>query len=149
MNNKLEKKYLVIGYGNTLRCDDGIGQIIAEEIESFKVDGLQCIYQHQLTPELVEKIYQFSTVIFIDASINHQEVMVINLPRMDVNYSQQQGHFCHPEYLLYLTDLLYQKKPSSFLITIPIINLDLGEELSPLALQSKQKALTIIKEMIK
>jgi hydrogenase maturation protease len=144
-----EDKFLIIGYGNTLRSDDGVGQIVAEKIEAFKLPNVQCIYRHQLTPELVEKIVLFPNIIFIDACVNNEKVTMINLPRFDINNQNQYGHYCTPEYLLYLTNLIYHKSPQSFLISIPINNIDLGEELSDFAQQGVKITLDMIKEIIK
>lgn len=154
---------LIIGYGNTLRNDDGVGQIVAKKVEELSLNSVECIYQHQLTPELVEKIKDFYQVLFIDASIDRvapfhdrteplrdrTEVKLINLPRFNINNTNNYGHYCNPEYLLYLTELIYHKNPQSFLITIPIENLNLGEELSLLAEKGMEKSIEIIKEIIR
>ncbi|MGI0481543.1 hydrogenase maturation protease [Geminocystis sp. CENA526] len=140
--------WLIIGYGNTLRNDDGVGQIIAQTIEKSSFLNVKCIYQHQLTPELVENIKLFQNVIFIDASVESLKVDVINLPRFNINNYAEYGHYCNPEYLLYLTKLIYNESPKSYLITIPIENIDLGENLSPLAKKGMEKAVKIITEMI-
>lgn len=149
-------KWLIIGYGNTLRNDDGVGQIIAKRLEELRLNNIESIYQHQLTPELVERMKDFYKVVFIDASLDRAapfhdqtEVNLINLPRFNIDNSQDYGHYCNPEHLLYLTELIYQKNPQSFLITIPVENLNLGEELSILAKKSMEKAIEIIKEIIR
>ncbi|WP_017292424.1 hydrogenase maturation protease [Geminocystis herdmanii] len=161
-NKENDHKCLIIGYGNTLRNDDGVGQIVAKKVEELSLNNVECIYQHQLTPELVEKIKDFYQVFFIDASHDRAapfhdrtvplrdrtEVKLIKLPRLNIDNSQDYGHYCNPEYLLYLTNLIYHKNPESFLITIPIENLNLGEELSILAQKGMEKAIEIIKEMI-
>lgn len=140
--------WLIIGYGNTLRNDDGVGQIIVKNIEKLMLNNVKCIYQHQLTIELVEKIKGFNKVIFVDASLDITEVHLIKLPRYNINNYQDYGHYCNPEYLLYLTELVYHQNPESFLIIIPIENINLGEKLSLLAEKGKEKALEIIKKIV-
>ncbi|MBL1211653.1 hydrogenase maturation protease [Geminocystis sp. GBBB08] len=148
MTNQNENQFLIIGYGNSLRNDDKVGKIIAQKIEIEALSQVKCIYQHQLTPELVEKIAIFSNIIFIDACVNNNEVTTILLPRCEINNQSEYGHYCTPEYLLYLTKLIYNQSPQSYLITIPVKNIDLGEELSDLAKEGVKIALKIIKEII-
>ncbi|BAQ61243.1 NADH-reducing hydrogenase maturation factor [Geminocystis sp. NIES-3708] len=148
MTNQNKNKFLIIGYGNSLRNDDQVGQIIAQKIEIEALPQVKCIYQHQLTPELAEKIAIFSNIIFIDACVDNNEVTTILLPRSAINNKCEYGHYCTPEYLLYLTKLIHNQYPKSYLITIPVNNIDLGEELSDLAKEGIKIALKIIKEII-
>ncbi|HEY9173382.1 MAG TPA: hydrogenase maturation protease, partial [Verrucomicrobiae bacterium] len=47
---------LVIGYGNTLRRDDGIGPKVAEAVAELNLPGVRSLACPQLTPELAEPI---------------------------------------------------------------------------------------------
>lgn len=146
---KKEGIFLIIGYGNTLCSDDAVGQVVAQQVEKWNLSEVCCIYQHQLTPELVEVIKNFTTIIFVDACLNSNGLVnFISLPRLNINNQDSHGHYCNPEYLLYLTELIYQKLPKSYLITIPIHNLDLGEDLSDLAQQGVKESLIIIQKFI-
>ena len=60
-------KTLVIGYGNELRQDDGVGPRAALLMARL---GLQAMAVHQLTPELVERISQVEQVVFVDAGMD-------------------------------------------------------------------------------
>ena len=60
---------LVIGYGNTLRTDDGVGRLAAERLaDDPRLDGVRVIGRHQLTPELALDVSQAALVVFVDAS---------------------------------------------------------------------------------
>ncbi|MFP4333539.1 MAG: hydrogenase maturation protease, partial [Campylobacterales bacterium] len=61
-------KTLVIGIGNTIRCDDGIGFKLAQMVEKETIEGVEVICTHQLLPELSEDISKYEVVIFVDAS---------------------------------------------------------------------------------
>ena len=50
---------LVIGIGNPLRGDDGVGPLLAEQAGGRSV--------HQLTPELAAELAELEAVLFIDA----------------------------------------------------------------------------------
>ena len=84
---------LVIGYGNLLRGDDGIGQILAngleERIQHPSVKFLAC---HQLTPELAEPISRADTVIFIDAYEGEEAGF---LASYEVTPTRESGAFSH------------------------------------------------------
>lgn len=60
---------LVIGYGNPLRSDDGIGWRVAEElrgrVDASRIEVIEC---RQLTPEMAEQIRTAGLVVFVDAA---------------------------------------------------------------------------------
>jgi hydrogenase maturation protease len=61
-------KILVIGYGNPLRGDDGLGWHVARLLERGITDpDIEIIARHQLNPELAEPISRADLMIFIDA----------------------------------------------------------------------------------
>ncbi len=142
-----QEKVLLIGYGNTLRCDDGIGQLVAITVETWHEPLVESLYIHQLTPELAEKIAEFEVVMFVDASIECATVQLTPIKSSSINNNFT--HHLTPESLIYLTEFLYQKTPKAWLISIPIKNLNLGEEISDLAREGKQKALKKIRQILK
>ena len=62
-------RVLILGYGNPLRSDDGLGwQIAVQLFRSNKSPDVQVLPCHQLTPELAEPISKATAVLFIDCS---------------------------------------------------------------------------------
>ncbi len=59
---------LVIGYGNTLRGDDGAG-ICAAERAARRFPGVDILTVHELQPELAETMCRYHDVIFLDAAM--------------------------------------------------------------------------------
>ena len=58
----------MIGYGNPLREDDGVGWAAVELLEQAPPDErVRAHACHQLTPELAEPVSAAGTVLFIDA----------------------------------------------------------------------------------
>ena len=47
---------LVIGYGNVLRHDDGVGPRVAEAIEELNLPGVRTLVCQQLSPEHAEPV---------------------------------------------------------------------------------------------
>jgi len=63
------RRVLIIGYGNPLRADDGVGWQAARRLAELRQDEfVETLALHQLTPELAEPISRADLVIFIDAS---------------------------------------------------------------------------------
>ena len=62
--------FLVIGYGNTLRSDDGVGAKVAAAVAELALPGVVALVLHQLTPELAETISEARAVVFVDAAVD-------------------------------------------------------------------------------
>jgi hydrogenase maturation protease len=113
-------RVLIIGFGNPLRSDDGIGWIAADQlrdqIEDSEIEILTC---HQLHPELADRIADAQRVIFIDASIGDRPGMLEVQSIASVPYSP--GSFSHqldPARLLACTWELYRHSPEAFVVTV-------------------------------
>src|SRR6516162_7751336 len=66
----IEADVLVIGYGNTLRGDDGVGPRVAEAIGNLRLPGVRALICPLLTPELADPISRVEKVIFVDAAVD-------------------------------------------------------------------------------
>jgi len=65
-----ERGILVIGYGNTLRRDDGVGVRAAEMMAAdSRFADVEVLTAYQLTPELSLDIATASLVVFVDADV--------------------------------------------------------------------------------
>lgn len=122
---------LVIGYGNPLRGDDGIGQVLVKQLAARFVPGtLQTLPCFQLTPELAEPISRASGVLFIDAHASQSPGTVC----YQVVQPESRGAFVHhvtPGSLLATATQLYGRAPAARLISIGVASLDYATELSP------------------
>ncbi|MGV2389201.1 MAG UNVERIFIED_CONTAM: hydrogenase maturation protease [Microcystis novacekii LVE1205-3] len=114
-------KILLIGYGNTLRNDDGVGVRIAEIIAEGVKPHVQVIATHQLTPELAADIADASLVIFVDAVLSNQTDIQIEKLAAVTEWNNS-GHAESPASLLALTQAIYQQTSSAWGIFIPAIN---------------------------
>lgn len=122
---------LVIGYGNTLRSDDGAGPLAAEAVEALGLPGVRTITCHQLTPELADPISRARTVVFVDASASDITAPVLSRVT-PADSLQLMAHASSPEHLLALARDLFGNAPAAWMLALPAENFDLGEELSPL-----------------
>ncbi|HZZ57758.1 MAG TPA: hydrogenase maturation protease [Opitutaceae bacterium] len=122
--------WLVIGYGNTLREDDGAGPAVAEAIAERGAPGVRALACPQLSPEHAETVAAAGQVIFVDASaaggagIGWESLAPPAAATID-------GHTLAPGTLLALARQVYGRAPPSFALTIPARRLGFGERLSP------------------
>jgi hydrogenase maturation protease len=141
---------LVIGYGNTLRGDDGIGYQVAETVTKWQLPQVRSIAIHQLLPELAADIAEVDLVIFVDAIVTQNPVKTnINITPIvaggDENFST---HIITPQLLLGLSQKLYAAIPDAYLLTIPAIDFTLGANLSSIASTGKDLALEYLKSWL-
>lgn len=145
-----KNEILIIGYGNTLRGDDGVGYKIAEIIEQWNINHITSLAVHQLTPDLAEKISKADTVIFIDA-VPITDINTAKLEIKTISSHQKTNNLAHhnnPEQLLSLTQAIYQKAPKSSWILVPAINFNFSEHLSPITEKYAKLCLEKIKEFL-
>ncbi|MEB3281982.1 MAG: hydrogenase maturation protease [Lyngbya sp.] len=142
-----QKTVLVLGYGNPIRSDDGIGQIVAREVENWNIPNVKCLALHQLLPEVAESLSQVDLAIFVDASITGETVELLPLKPLETT-ELNWGHHLNPQSLLTLAKTLYHKTPEAWLISVPGVDFELGEILSETAKQGVIMALEKIKQLI-
>lgn len=136
--------FLVIGYGNTLRSDDGVGAKVAAAVAELALPGVVALVRHQLTPELAETISEARMVVFVDAATDAaKEVQVRRLEPAEG--AQLMAHAADPRTLLALAKQLFGRCPPAWWLTIPVENLGFGEELSSLARRGYETALEKIR----
>ena len=141
-------KSLVIGYGNSLRSDDGIGIRVAEIVASWNLPEVRSLARPQLTPELAADLASVDLVIFVDAcqAVGSDTVKLHALKPRDL--IQIRSHFSDPRAILSLTQAIYGKFPLAWWLIVPGINFQLGDRLSSVAEQGVSQALDRIRSLI-
>ncbi|NER28456.1 MAG: hydrogenase maturation protease [Symploca sp. SIO1C4] len=141
---------LVIGYGNDLRSDDGVGQRVANAVATWGMPQVRSLAVVQLTPELAESLNSCKFVVFVDAYGASEKICAVQVhplkPLDTGNFLL--GHTSEPRSLLALTQALYNYYPRAWLVTIPAVNFELGETISAIAQQGLATALTQISILI-
>jgi len=125
-------RVLVLGYGNPLRCDDGLGWKVAVQLfrlnTSPEVEVLPC---HQLTPELAEPVSRSDVVVFIDCT---REGRPGEFQCNELSPESGQVAFTHhlsPTAILEMSSELYGSCPKAYLVSICGESFEAGESLSP------------------
>lgn len=121
---------LIIGYGNTLRGDDGVGPRVAEAVEKLQLPNVRTLICQQLSPEHADPISRAETVIFVDAAVDAPKEMQLR-PLEPGETSQLMAHAADPRTMLALARDVFGHAPKAWWLTIPAVNLKFSEKLSP------------------
>jgi hydrogenase maturation protease len=137
---------LVIGYGNPLRCDDGVGPRVVEAIEELHLPEVHTLTCQQLSPEHAEPIARARTVIFVGAAVSAPTE--VQLRKLEPGGTTQlMAHAADPRTMLALARDVFGHCPEAWWLTIPAVNLGFGEELSPAARRGYAVALEQIRTL--
>jgi hydrogenase maturation protease len=142
------KKFIILGYGNPDRGDDGVAYYLLqriiqhfgtdasklaefEEVGLCEVNGqIDIWYNLQLIPEISQELALYENAIFIDAHTAEipQPILITG-----ITPQYQNSPFTHhltPASCLSLAEKLYQHVPHATLVTIRGYQFDFSRELS-------------------
>src|SRR5579871_4879013 len=145
--SRLPQSLLVIGYGNELRRDDGVGPAVAAAVEAWQMSGVRAISCHQLTPELAESIAAAEMVVFVDAAVGASPAISLVALKPEASATGM-SHAANPQALLELARHVFGHRPRAWWLTIPVTDLGFGEELSAQAKSGIQTALDRIRVLV-
>ncbi|MEE3716682.1 hydrogenase maturation protease [Tumidithrix elongata RA019] len=147
---------LVIGYGNSLRSDDGAGCRVAEVVASWQLPYVRSLTVHQLAPELAEPLAEADLAIFIDAYIQPNKTKrkpTIQVQRISskecqpINTALEIGHLADPRSLLCLAQQVYGKAPAAYSLLLPGVEWEFGEQVSALTRKSIDQAVDFLRTL--
>lgn len=133
---------LVIGYGNPLRSDDGVGPAVAARLAGDpRLPGADIRVEHQLTPELALDASTASLLVLIDAGAEQApgQVAVRRLVP-DVDPGTAWTHHLDPSGLVGLARELWGAAPPVVVISVGPASLEVGEQLSPVVAAAVERA---------
>lgn len=137
---------LLIGYGNTLRRDDGVGPKVVEAIAALQLPGVETLSRDLLTPELADPISHAETVIFVDAAVDAPSEVQLRL-LAPTDSSQIMAHAANPRTLLALARDVFGHVPKAWWLTIPVKDIGIGEHFSDLARRGVGAAVRQIRDL--
>jgi hydrogenase maturation protease len=99
---------IIIGYGNTLRGEDGFGVEVIEKLRTFSHLKAKLISVHSLTPELVLELLDAEEIIFVDACYDPHlsHVFACSL----LQESSKLSHHIQPQFLILILKELYNQE---------------------------------------
>lgn len=141
------RPYLVIGYGNTLRHDDGVGIDVAEAIAAMNLPGVKVIVRQQLAPELAAPISESRCVIFVDADQTVKDGPELRPIEASAS-GQVMAHAANPHSLLALARELFGRHPKAWLLSVPVEDFRFGVGLSHRSQAGLRAATQLIQEAV-
>lgn len=124
------KHPVIIGYGNPLREDDGVGWRAADLLASHPgLGSAEIIQRHQLLPELAGDLANAAVVVFLDAAKDLAPGEV-RCERVEAEPLNGWSHQFGPSQLLGLALDLDGRGPTAYLIRGGVCKTDLGDRLS-------------------
>jgi hydrogenase maturation protease len=118
---------LVVGVGNPLREDDGVGWRLAEALAEEGARAQTC---HQLLPELAAELGQVELVLFADARAEGPPGQVL-FQALEASAAPGYSHHLDPAALLALVQALYGRCPEAHLLSVAGASFGYREGLSP------------------
>lgn len=138
---------LVIGFGNTLRGDDGIGPAVAEKLARLHFPEVRVIVTHQLTPELAADLAEARFVVFVDASVGGESVGVVRVE--PAGAGEVLTHAADPCSVLGLCAAVYGRCPAAWLVTAAGADFGCRDGLSPTGRANAAAAYARVRALIR
>ena len=113
---------LLIGIGNPLRGDDGVGWHLVEGL------GLQ---RHQLTPELAEAVAAADRLLIVDAWLAPPQGHCLLRPLVPTDGWERDPHRLQPARLLALAEQLFDRCVPAHELLVPAFDFSWGDRFSP------------------
>jgi hydrogenase maturation protease len=139
---------LIIGYGNELRGDDGLGPFVAAAIAAANLSSVRVLTAVQLLPELAADLAEVRLAIFVDASVESSEIGIALRSLSAEDRMDWCMHRADPRALLALTQAVYGRTPEAWWLTAPGQDFAFGEGLSGVARENARQALVRLKRLI-
>jgi hydrogenase maturation protease len=141
---------VVIGYGNMLRSDDGVGGCVAERVaDDTRFVGVTVLQRHQLTPELSLDVSRADLVALVDAS-PHLPAGTFAIERVVVSDEgpSRWTHRMEPATLVALARQLYGRAPEVHVVSVGARSLDVGDRLTPLVQAAVPRVVDALADLI-
>jgi hydrogenase maturation protease len=130
------KKCLLIGFGNTLRRDDGLGPYVVDGLATENLRGMEIakISIPQIDLILASGLSRVDVALFVDARVDDSDEPVIVehcSASEDASPFGSSSHSLSIPDLLRLTRDLYGHKPESYVVMPKGFDFSLGDSLTP------------------
>jgi hydrogenase maturation protease len=139
--------WLLIGIGNTLRRDDGVGPWIATQIRAAAIPDVHTRTTHQLTPELTMELAEHDLVLFIDACESEVESPIVEV--FASSEPNRLGHAFSPANLLALCENVGIPCPRAWMAAVTGSDFGFGEGLSFSALQRAEAMVAFLQNWLR
>ena len=141
---------LVVGYGNTLRTDDGLGWHAAECLgDDPRLTGAVILQRHQLMPELAYDLSAADLVVFIDATTSKPagQVDVERVQPLERSVGTS-SHHVSPATLVSLSHQLYGRAVEAYVVSCGVQSVEMGDHLSSVVEAALPKVIDAVAELV-
>lgn len=141
----------IIGIGNSLRTDDGIGSYICEQLKRRQLNDTEIISKVELDPALAAELHQFKKLIIIDAAANNPsfDVRVFKpIQRLAQEATSISSHGVEAVTLASLMEKLYTSKPDIYLVAVKGYDFGVGMEPTESAIANAERAIELIVDLV-
>lgn len=147
MGKERIQKIVVVGVGNTIRRDDGIGAYICSCIDDLKLPGVQTIVTQQLHTEMLGDLMSFDFIVLADAATTGEEVEFFRLKGNDTQ-PVSTSHHISAGMLALLAQRLYKRELSIMICAVRGEDFDIGDQISETAKRNALCAVETIRDWI-
>ena len=131
MTSGTDRKVLVIGVGNPVRGDDGLGPALVARLQSLQLGNVTAESAHQLTIEHAARVAEHDDIVFADAVRDARQAFSFT-PISAASDPGGSSHAMGPAQIVALARICFGKTPRSYLLGIRAHRLDdFAERLSP------------------
>ena len=138
-------KTLLIGVGNTLRGDDGLGAFVCRHFEKKGRVNIGVMVVHQLDTTLLPALKAFNRIIIVDAAIGLHEVVIKKLEN-NLADTNPLTHELSANSFALLSKKLFDNSAVFYTCEIPADNFDVNDSISPAALAHAREAIAKIEQ---
>jgi hydrogenase maturation protease len=148
---------LIVGYGNGLRSDDGVGPAVAALLAiDPRLAGADVRAVHQLTPELALDASGASLLVLVDASADAPagEVTMWRLdPAGEAHDApgearEAMSHHVDPAGIVDLARELWGTAPPVVIVSVGVASLEVGEGLTPAVRAAVPRAADVVAAIV-
>lgn len=162
----MRKKFIILGYGNPDRGDDGVAYYLLnelirkystrkEDLSDFQEAGILDLspeidlwYNLQLIPEVSQDLANYEHAIFLDAHTTEIPEPILVKEILPGYKNSPFTHHLTPGSCLDLAEKLYQHAPLATLVTVRGYSFEFSRELSTETKILAEQALQIIDDLI-
>jgi len=127
-----QRRPLVVAYGNRLRGDDAVGWVVADALrDDVRMESVDVVAVHQLTPDLAVEVADASHVVFVDAQLDPAlapGVVTVSTVSPDANAGSM-THHVGAGTILSLAEALYGAVPPAVAVSVTIASVEPGSDL--------------------
>ena len=133
-------KLVVVGVGNPLRGDDGIGHWVGQQIEEWQLPGVTVLFYQQLQTELIEQWLDFQAILVVDAAIDTRGFQFEKIETI-TTATANSSHHIQLSTMVGLAEKLFNRPLNLTACKIGAANFELGAPITKETLENGKEAL--------